>query len=142
MQGLGRCGLGRFFVRFFCVFISFFLLLLFVVVVGIWFVGHHRGGAHRLGASGGGCRNDAALMGTGGGGLDLSSKYCRNREIMPTGGWTRSAITLSLTRAHEEEVELSSSSSSSSDSHIQFFLGTTTYNPISPQTNHTFLLLN
>lgn len=127
----------RSFFRSFFVCVYLFFLLLFVVVVGIWFVGHHRGGAHRLGASGGGCRNDAALMGTGGGGLDLSSKYCRNREIMPTGGWTRSAITLSLTRAHEEEVELSSSSSSS-DSHIQFFLGTTTYNPISPQTNHTF----
>jgi hypothetical protein len=73
-------------------------------------------GSHRLGASGGGWAEAAAVLlasvevddrgvgvalvvvvaaamrgcGGGGGGLDLSSKYCRRREIMPTGGWTRS----------------------------------------------------
>ena len=89
--------------------------------------------AHRLGASGGGggcaaaaadllARVDdkgvvvavvvvveAATRGCGGGGLDLSSKYCRRREIMPTGGWTRSTTdTIRLvsifTTAHEVEL--------------------------------------
>ena len=61
--------------------------------------------AHRLGASGGGC-DAAALMatGAGAGGLDFSSKYCRNREIMPAGGWARSTKLSSFTTAHEVEL--------------------------------------
>ena len=52
---------------------------------------------------------EAAMRGCGGGGLDLSSKYCRRREIMPTGGWTRSTtdtirLVSTLTTAHEVEL--------------------------------------